>query len=369
MIHTHPVKVAIMISSLNRGGKEINILENFRLFDSQKTEGFFCVMKQGSLIEALPSNRAYANLWRFNGDFLGYFWRLNQIFRREKPQVILCLSFQMTGFYARLLGILHGIPVIYEHHGIERPAKHELSWVHRKILSRFTAKYIVLGQYARDRLIKDGIPAEKIVIISNGIDTERFQLQTKNHSGKIILGTVASIRPVKNLPLMIDAFESVYKRYSEVKLIIVGDGPSYEAVKNYIASKNLGHVVELWGQRSDIHEILPQFDIFLMSSDVEASPLTLLEAGACGIPVIATQVGEVPRMVEDGRTGLLVASKDTTQFVSAIRKLIHNENLRHQMGINARRHIETNFSLSESVQRREALIMQLANAAAKSKYS
>jgi glycosyltransferase involved in cell wall biosynthesis len=368
------VKVGIVISSMDTGGKERVVANILKGLDHGCFSPFLCVMNGGNLLPEVANERVYARLARFRGDILGFAWRFWKVLRQERPDILYCLSYRIPGWFSRIWGRLLGVPVIiYELHGVEHPDHPHIEWLDRHLFDRWTDHMIAIGPTLRDHFIADGIAPDKITIIPNGIDIERFKpLPDRGGLKELLLGLppetpvigcITKMRPKKNLPGLVQAFAAVREAVPEAKLIIAGDGPERAALEATIVALDLTNSVHLLGLRHDTPELLNAFDVTALFSTTEASPLAVLEAAACGLPVVSTEVGEVLQMIDDGRTGFLVPQGDSNALADKLITLLKNPTLRAEMGTAARTLMVERFSIAASVRAREALFLRLLNEA------
>jgi N-acetyl-alpha-D-glucosaminyl L-malate synthase BshA len=195
-----------------------------------------------------------------------------------------------------------------------------------------------------------------IEVIPNFIDTERFHRQDKEHfkqalcpNGEKVIVHVSNFRPVKNTKQVVDIFQRVQREYSDVKLLLVGDGP--ERVPTERKARELGvfNDVRFLGKQDPIEEILSIADIFLMPSDSETFGLAALEAMACHVPTVVSDVGGLPELVDDGETGYLCPGGDTDAFSDRILALLNDEDLHARMAQAARDRAVDTFDIDRVV--------------------
>jgi glycosyltransferase involved in cell wall biosynthesis len=364
------IKIAIVISSMRTGGKENMVKAVFQRLDRDRFDPFLCVMNTGELLQDLDSQRLYSQLSRYRGDVLGYIWRMLRIFQKERPQVIYCLSYRIPGWVSRSLAKILGIPVIiYELHGVEDVRQRDLELPDRWLFNRFTDHMIAIGPGFRQNLIRDGVAENKITVIRNGVDTQRFYPQGNQAALKQnllglsaetpVIGCITKMRPVKNLPMLVAAFKLVQEHIPATRLVIAGDGSERLVVEDQIKKLGLTSQVHLLGLRRDVPDLLNAFDVFALSSSSETAPLAILEAGACGVPVVSTAVGEIPEIVLEGQTGFLVPPGDGDALAKRLLDILADRDLRDRMSQAARQHILNNFSLDASIRAREDLFLRL----------
>ena len=195
-----------------------------------------------------------------------------------------------------------------------------------------------------------------IEVIPNFIDTDRFHRQDKEHfkqalcpNGEKVIVHVSNFRPVKNTKQVIDIFQRVQREYSDVKLLLVGDGP--ERVPTERKARELGvfNDVRFLGKQDPIEEILSIADIFLMPSDSETFGLAALEAMACRVPTVVSDVGGLPELVNGGETGYLCPVGDVDAFGDRILALLTDEELHARMAQAARDRAVDTFDIDRVV--------------------
>jgi len=140
--------------------------------------------------------------------------------------------------------------------------------------------------------------------------------------------------------------ERIVRRRPDARLLLVGEGPERAAVEKAVADRHLAAHVALLGQRRDVTRLLPASDVLLLTSISEGIPLTVIEAMAAGRPVVATNVGGVEEVVEDGTTGLLAPSGDDATLAEHVLRLADDAALREQMGAAGRRRAGALFTES-----------------------
>ena len=155
-------------------------------------------------------------------------------------------------------------------------------------------------------------------LIANGIDTARFASAPAPPSGSPRIGCVARLSPEKGIDRLLEAFAGVLRQVPYARLAIAGDGPARGQLEARAHELTLGGAVEFLGYREDVSPVLGSLDLFVLPSLTEGIPLALLEAMAAGLPVIATAVGGVPEVVEDGTSGMLVPPGDAAALERAM---------------------------------------------------
>src|SRR6185436_19508642 len=249
--------------------------------------------------------------------------------------------------------------IVYTEHG--RLSDAPPSWKRRLVnplLSRFDGSIIAVSHELRDYMIESRFPRERVRVIHNGIEPALAASPLDRRKARLLLGlderafvvtTVARLDPVKDLVTLLDAFAIVRKRAPGAQLVIVGDGPERQRLEARASHDDLAGSVRITGYRSDVRALLPAADVYASSSISEGVSITILEAMATGIPVVATAVGGTPEILSDGTGGILVPSRDPARMAAAIVLLAEDHRRRGALAAAARRRLETSFTLDRMV--------------------
>ncbi|WP_313030318.1 TIGR03088 family PEP-CTERM/XrtA system glycosyltransferase [Massilia alkalitolerans] len=282
------------------------------------------------------------------------FWKL---MRRLRPAIL--HTYNLSALEYNFSGALAGIPVrIHAEHGRDASDPHGLNPKHnflRRRLAPFIDCFIPVSEDLRRWLGETvGIPAQQTLFIRNGVDTERFAAAAASQASPwgpddIVIGTVARIQDVKNHRGLVEAFARLRELEpslrERLRLSIVGDGPLMGAVREQVANLGLQDVVWLPGARADVAALLHGFSLFALPSLAEGTPVSMLEAMACGLPVVASKVGGIPEVVTDGVEGSLVPVQDTEALARTLASYVRDPALRRQRGEAARARVEAAFSM------------------------
>jgi len=208
------------------------------------------------------------------------------------------------------------------------------------------------------------VPAERCVLIENGIDTEQFtrrvpRAQAKKSLGvppdRALLGAVGRLSQEKGFDLLIRAARQLVDSGRDLGLILVGEGDDRPRLEALTAELGMGDRVRLTGYSPDPRPIYEAMDVFVLSSLREGLPNVLLEAMALEVPVLATHIAGVPRLIEDGSNGLLIPPGSVDALVQGIARLLADGDLRARLSRAGRSTIETRYSFAERMQKIGAL--------------
>ncbi|NOY84208.1 MAG: glycosyltransferase [Nitrospirae bacterium] len=264
-----------------------------------------------------------------------------------------------TAFEGILGAKLARVPaIIHAERGTIEDKRHNI--ILQRFLWSFPNQILSVSQAHRQKMTDlVGFPHEQIRAIVNGVDTDLFfpnpeikkeirkKLGLKKDS--FCIGTVGSLRPVKNQLLLINACKTILHNFENVEVMIVGEGPLKAQLKQEVKTLGFSEKIHFAGGQTNIPEILNALDVFVLPSLSEGMPNAVLEAMACGIPVIATSVGGVPEVIEDGKNGMLISSGDEEALILSLGEVIQDQEKRLSFGIEAQRRAKTYFSLKNMV--------------------
>ncbi len=164
---------------------------------------------------------------------------------------------------------------------------------------------------------------------------------------EIILGTAGRLVELKGIEYLLGAAAALQHEFPALRVEIAGSGPQRERLEKAVTRSGLGEHVKFLGWIDDLTPVLPRWDVFVMPSLEEGFPIAALDAMAAGLPVIATSVGGVPELIEDGKTGWLVPPRDAKALVSRLRPLLSNAELRLSMGAAGYSRVRDHFSAAQ----------------------
>lgn len=239
---------------------------------------------------------------------------------------------------------------------------------HETKLAAETDRVVAVSHATAEDLLELGIvPEEKLVVVPPGIEIEPFlaiQRQERvgelrrlcaAEAGDLLVGVVGRLAAVKRIELSVEVFASLAPRYPRAHLVFVGDGSERRRLEQRISEldPDIARRTHLLGARSDMVEVLSELNVLLLTSKSEGMPVSLIEAAAAGLPVVATPVGGVPELVVHERTGFLGA--DATELAFHLSTLLEDDKLRAEMGRRARLRVASRHSAAALAQRLEEL--------------
>jgi glycosyltransferase involved in cell wall biosynthesis len=211
---------------------------------------------------------------------------------------------------------------------------------------------------------EERVPTDRIQLCYNGIDLDVFSPLDSPRPPDLprdsfVIGVVCALRPEKGLPTLLQAFARVRHLRAGMKLAIVGDGPMLESLRSESQALGVREDCVFALNTGRVTDWLRAIDIFVLPSLSEALSNALMEAMACGCPVVASNIGGNPELVRNGETGLLFEPGDAASLAAALQTLIENESLRRRLADNGAKFLRDSFSIRASAQRMGEIYAQL----------
>lgn len=351
--------VVHLIYRLDFGGLETLLVDCINRMPDHYRHAVVCLAGHTAFADRItrPGVKLY-DLEKAPGLGLGTHKRFFKLMRELRPAIL--HTYNLSALEYNATAALAGVPVrIHAEHGRDAGDPQGLNWKHnllRRLMVPFVDRYIPvsldLQQWLRNVV---RIPDAKNQLINNGVDTDHFTPGTP--PAQFVVGTVGRATDVKHQAGLIDAFAVLRTLLpaQPMKLVIVGDGPLRAKLAAQAEAAGLGESVWLPGARSDIADLMRGFSVFAMSSLAEGTPVTLLEAMACRLPVVSTAVGGIPELVAEGETGALVPVRDPQAMAQALARYAQDPALAARHGAAARERIERTNSIAAMVQAYVAL--------------
>lgn len=293
--------------------------------------------------------------------------RLTRLARRS--EIVHCTIWDAS-LWGRIAAILARRPVVVAEHATDRSihtssrGDSRAGWIatHNRLLDRFTYATVACASGQRPVLESEGVSPAKIVYIPNGLPLERIASVAAASPGRAALGLeeaapaivqVGVFREEKNQLGALEAVAELRSSGSDAQLAFVGDGPTMATVEARAAELGGGEWAHFLGYRDDVPAVLACADLMLQPSAADAMPMTVLEAMSLGVPVVATDVGDVRAMLAD-RAGICVPPGDPSALAAACAELLGDEQRRREMG-RAGREITAQLDAREMVHSYESL--------------
>jgi glycosyltransferase involved in cell wall biosynthesis len=357
-------------TSLFVGGAEAIQAELIRGIDRNRFVPEICCLKdRGPLATRIAADvPVFHNLIRHKYD-IAVVLRLMRLFHRRQIDVVVTVGAGDRMFWGRLAAWLAGVPMI-------------CSWLHstgwpdsigtlNRLLTPITDAFIaVASSHGRYLIEQERLPADRVHVVQNGVDMDRFQPRADDHELRAglqlpcaapVAGIVARLSAEKNHELFLEVAALVRQEVGDAHFLVVGDGPRLDRLTTLAAEKGLADCVHFIGNRTDVPDLLGLMDVFLLTSHIEANPISILEALATGKPVVATRVGSVGETVIDGEVGFLVAPGDAAAMAARVVELFRDPRLARRLGGEARRQVLDRHSLRAATDQFQNLLQRLLN--------
>ncbi len=360
------LRTAFVITSMPVGGAETLLLNLIRSLNRDRfSPSLFCLKELGPMGELLAREiPTYHSLIRNKYD-VTIVHRLGQLLRRQQIDAVITVGAGDKMFWGRLAAKYAGVPVICS-------ALHSTGWPDgvgrlNRMLTPITDAFIGVAQSHGKFLVEfERFPASKVAIIRNGIDANRFVPNRSERSrfrellglsaNVPLVGIVAALRPEKNHELFLDVASRTCDILPDAHFVIIGEGPERTKIESIVTAKRLESNVHLLGNRIDTPSLLAALDVFLLTSHNEANPVSILEALACGVPVVSTNVGSIAETVQDGITGYTVDAGDAEKASQRVMQLLFDSQHAKELGQRGRELVQKTGSLEAMVNGYQNLI-------------
>jgi len=370
------LRIMHVVNYLRRGGMEFGILKLMTGLGAEYFEHRLCTTRtfDSDFVQAYALNNLLSVAGTSREGLQFPFFRLLRIFQQFRPHVV----------HTRNWGAIEAIPaarvagvpvIIHSEHGYE--VENLAGLPRRQRVFRRTAYGMADFVFAVTRELRDYhaqqafVSPEKMGVIYNGVDTQHFSSnsESRNRVRKelgisdncFVIGSVGRMVPIKDYPRFLRATEQLLSRGINLHVLLVGKGPDQESIQRQVQnSPLLARNVTLTGVSDQVAEILNAMDVFVLPSLGEGMSNTLLEAMACGLPVVASRAGGNPEVVEDQKSGWLFTPGDTDNLANQLEHLAANAETRRQLGLSARQRVVQLFSLEGMMHRYRSLYLGLA---------
>jgi glycosyltransferase involved in cell wall biosynthesis len=382
---TTPIRAMRIIARMNVGGPAVQVSGLMRGFNpvdfDQRLYTGFCTNDEADYLDTVATDvhairiEGFGRRVSLGGDIKAFVSLIKEI-RSFKPHVIHTHTAK-AGFLGRIASIVSLQPSVRVHtfhghllNGYFGKLKRRLVIIAEQVLAVFTHELLAVGDKVRQDLLAVGIGNhKKFGLMPPGLEIGQLPNKGKSQESYGLSTTtlqcafIGRVTQIKRPDRFLDVVSEIKKHGVHLEFFMAGDGELLDSCRERIVREQLP--VKVLGWQSDIEKVLSAADIVVLTSDNEGTPLSLIQAGMAGLPVVTTRVGSVPEVVIDGTTGI-ITSLDVQEIADALEKLANDSQLRAQMGVAAQQFTLANFGVKRLVHDHEELYKKLLASRTKS---
>ena len=366
-----PLRTLFLLTSAPVGGAETLLVDLVRRLDRDRFHPEVACLKELDVLGEILSNEVPTAAQFLSSKYdIRVLPRLIHHLRKRRIDALVTVGAGDKMFWGRLAAYFAKTPVVIS-------ALHSTGWPDgigrlNKLLTPLTDAFVgVAANHGRFLQNAEGLPAGKVRVIPNGVDTRRFRKDIA--AGNVVrqalqipldaavCGIVAALRPEKNHELFLRAAQQIRRRIPDTHYLIVGDGQERSRLEDLSSSLGLDDALHFLGTRNDVPSVLAAMNALLLTSRNEANPVSILEALATEVPVVATRVGSVGETVIDNETGFLVDADHIDDLVARTVQLLSNPDQALRLGRNGRQLVVSGWSVDKMVAGYEDLITEIYN--------
>jgi glycosyltransferase involved in cell wall biosynthesis len=380
-----PIRVMRIIARMNVGGPAVRVSGLMRGFNSLEFDHRlytgFCADDEADYLETVATDlkairiEGLGRSVSLSGDFKAFTTLAREI-RTFKPHIIHTHTAK-AGFLGRIASIVSMQSSIRVHtfhghllNGYFGHFKRSLVVIAEKILAFFTDQLLAVGDKVRQDLLREGIGTiDKFGLMPPGLTVGPLleQIESRQSFGlttdRLQCAFIGRVTQIKRPDRFLEVVSQIKKRGVDLDFFMAGDGDLLESCRESITTRDLP--VTVLGWQSNIEKVLSAADIVVLTSDNEGTPLSLIQAGMAGLPVVTTNVGSVPEVVLDNLTGI-ITRLDVQELADALEKLVNDKALRAQLGSAAQEFTLANFGVQRLVHDHQELYKRLLSNPTKS---
>jgi sugar transferase (PEP-CTERM/EpsH1 system associated) len=362
-----------LVYSLDPGGLENVVVNLVNMLSRNRFKPYICCFEPGGILKhRVEDDVEIIELKKIHRHEFSLCFRLRALFRAKDIHIVhthnwgTCCDGIIGAKLARIPIVIH------QEHGtfVDTVGAKKRRIIGERIVLRYVDQVITPSEDLKKKMVKIlKLPDESIKVILNGVDMKKFSPSLEKRKKKrkelnisddeMVVGTVGRLEPVKNQKMLLEVIPDIVMRFPNVKVLLVGDGVLKKELIDIAETLRIKDKVMFLGVRADVPEILTAIDVFILPSLTEGISIAILEAMACGLPVIATDVGGNPEIVIHEHTGMLVPLSKPEALSHALKVLLGDVNIRVKYGDNARKMVEEKLSLQKMVREYEEVYEML----------
>lgn len=312
-----------------------------------------------------PAIRVHRLVMRGDLD-LGFISRLRRLIRTEQPD-LLHIHSRRGDFLSAVAGRLENVPMIYSRR-VDNPP----SWLDLRCKFPLFEKIITISEGIGQILRTAGLPPAQVVCVPSAVDAARYRPQCERQwflaefgltHGQPVLAVIAQLIQRKGHQVLFDALPAILERHPDVHVLILGQGPLAQRLSHAASEGGLAKNIRFAGFRPDLERIIPCVDLVVHPAWMEGLGVSLLEAAACAVPIVASRVGGIPEVVRDGFNGYLIEPGDSKALATKVNTLLDHPEQRRHFGQAGRALVLERFCIERMVEGNHRLYQQLCASA------
>ncbi|MCZ2845524.1 MAG: glycosyltransferase [Candidatus Bathyarchaeota archaeon] len=359
------LKLLHLNAGTNLGGTETMILRFLDNVDKTRFQiSIGAFFNNGPLLSEVEKRNFESRLFKIKHQWnlfevLFALLKLYHFLKSKKIDII-----HMYGFYTNILGRIAArmakTTIVITGLRMEKFGRNGFHSFLERMTSHWTDRYISISERGQELMLqKQWIEKEKVIVIHSGIDNNWAigrTLENQNHR----VGMIAAFSRFKAHEQIVLAAPSILRTFPDTKFFLAGEGKTKQRIIKLITSLGINANFDFLGDVQDVRQILSKLSVFVLASHTEGLPVSILEAMALGLPVVASKVGGIPELVEDGFTGILVELNHPEEFASAIIQLLSNPEKARRMGEQGKLRIQKEYTLEQMTKKLEDCYYDLA---------
>tara|TARA_R110001599_G_scaffold64023_4_gene179588 strand:- start:275836 stop:276924 length:1089 start_codon:yes stop_codon:yes gene_type:complete len=292
---------------------------------------------------------------KMSGDVdVGMVLRLVRLIRAIKPDLVHLHSRRGADSWGGLAAKICGVPCV-----LSRRVDNPESRLQVAIKYRLYDHVITISEGIRQVLLAEGLASQRVTCVRSAVDATPYLVPVERNAflqefalpaDSVIVGIVAQLIERKGHRYLIEAIDVLHHTYPKLRVLVFGKGPLQAALQQEVTQRKLMEVIRFAGFRNDLPQWLGGLDLLVHPADMEGLGVSLLQASAAAVPIIASRAGGLPEAVADGISGILIPPGDVSTLITAMQRLLDDADLRHQFGAAGRQRILREFSVDAMVE-------------------
>lgn len=296
---------------------------------------------------------------------IGMTWRLLKLIRMAKPDIVHLHSRRGADLWGGLAARIAGVPCVLSRR-VDNP---EPRWL-VALKYRLYDHVITISEGIRQVLLSEGLPPERVTCVRSAVDATPYLMPVNREAMRrefglpqhsLVIGMVAQLIPRKGHRYLIDAIEVLRKEYPDIRVLLFGQGPLRPELEAEVSRRGLSDIIRFTGFRTDLARWMGGLDVLAHPADMEGLGVSLLQASAAAVPIVASRAGGMPEAVRENVTGLLIEPGDVSALISSLRRLLDDSSMRKIMSDAGRKRILDEFSVETMVEANLAVYRRLLN--------